>query len=139
MSVVSETSGGYGYFPVAWELRNASGSERLQIAKPSSSAVAATNWRLYALTNGVNTVSTTITSSAGAGKIAASFDTNDVAVTASGNAVQVDTATNLLGEVSELHIASLSSTNQQMNGHIKRLSLYSAALSDVELQSLTTS
>ena len=136
VSIVSETSGGSGYYPVGWEMKNSSGTERLDIYKNSASATASTNWHLYAKSNGTDTVNTAITSSASAGKIGVSFNTNDIAFTASGNAVQTDTTTSLLGGISELYIGHVST--QAINGHVKRLALYNVALSDTELKSLTS-
>lgn len=79
--------------------------------------------------------------SGGAGtKAGLSFDTNDVSFCLDGGAVTADTSQtipNLTGATA--YIGSWSATSHHLNGHIKRVSLYSAALSDVELQSLTSS
>jgi len=79
--------------------------------------------------------------SGGAGtKAGLSFDTNDVSFCLDGGAVTADTSQtipNLTGATA--YIGSWSATSHHLNGHIKRLSLYSVALSDVELQSLTSS
>jgi len=136
VSVISETSGGSGPYPVGWELKNSSGSERLDVYKNSASATASTDWHMYARVNGTDTVNTAITSSASAGKIGVSFDTNDIAFTSNGNAVQTDTTTSLLGGISELYLGHVST--QAINGHVKRLALYNVALSDTELQALTS-
>jgi hypothetical protein len=138
VSVVSETSGGYGSFPGCWVIKNSTGSEALQLYKQSAAATEATDFRVYANSGGTNTVDTLITSSASAGKIAVSYGTNDVAFTASGNAVQTDTSASSIGAVDTLIIGAITTTNQ-LNGHIKRLSLFNVALSDAELKSLTSS
>ena len=135
VSVVSETIGGQGNFPIGWAMRNSSGGDSLQIYKASGSATTDSGWRVYATVAGVNTVATTINSSASAGKIAVSFDTNDVAFTASGNAVQTDTSTALISGVNELAIGGVN--NQEINGHVKRLAVFGEALSDTNLISLT--
>jgi hypothetical protein len=135
---VSETSGGYGSFPGCWVIKNSTGSEALQLYKQSAAATEATDFRVYANSGGTNTVDTLITSSASAGKIAVSYGTNDVAFTASGNAVQTDTSASSIGAVDTLIIGAITTTNQ-LNGHIKRLSLFNVALSDAELKSLTSS
>ena len=136
VSIVSETSGGSGSYPVGWEMKNSSGSERLDVYKNSASATTATNWTTYARVNGTDTLNTAITSSASAGKIGVSFDTNDIAFTSNGNAVQTDTTTSLLGGISELYLGHVST--QCINGHVKRFSLFNVALSDTELQALTS-
>jgi hypothetical protein len=137
VSIVSETIGGSGNFAGCWVIKNSTGSEALQLYKQSAAATEATDFHVYANSGGTNTVNTLITSSASAGKIAVSYGSNDVAFTASGNAVQTDTSSSSIGAVDTLIIGGITTTNQ-LNGHIKRLSLYSVALSDVELQSLTS-
>ena len=135
VSVVSDTIGGQGSFPIAWAIRNSSGGDSLQIYKASGSASTSNSWRAYATVAGVNTVATTITGSESAGKIAVSFDTDDMAFTSSGNAVQTDTSTALISGVNELAIGGVS--NQEINGHVKRIALFGEALSDSNLISLT--
>ena len=80
--------------------------------------------------------------SVGAGtKAALSFDTNDVSLCVDGGAVTTDTSQtlpDLTGATAYIGSWAGSATSNQINGHIKRVSLYSAALSDVELQSLTS-
>ena len=137
VSVVSETSGGSGSFPGCWVIKNSAGTEALQLYKQSATATEATDFKVYANSGGVNTVDTLITSSASAGKMAVSYDTNDVAFTASGNAVQTDTSASAIGSVDSLIIGGITTTNQ-LNGHVKRLSLFNVALSDTELKSLTS-
>jgi hypothetical protein len=137
VSVVSETSGGSGSFPGCWVIKNSTGSEALQLYKQSAAATEATDFRVYANSGGTNTVDTLITSSASAGKIAVSYGTNDVAFTASGNAVQTDTSASSIGAVDTLIIGAITTTNQ-LNGHIKRVALYNVALSDTELQAITS-
>jgi hypothetical protein len=137
VSVVSETSGGYGSFPGCWVIKNSTGSEALQLYKQSAAATGATDFRVYANSGGANTVDTLINSSASAGKIAVSYGVNDVAFTSSGNAVQTDTSASSIGSVDSLIIGGITTTNQ-LNGHIKRLALYNVALSDTELQAITS-
>ena len=137
MSVVSETSGGSGSFPGCWVIKNSTGSEALQLYKQSAAATGATDFRVYANSGGANTVDTLINSSASAGKIAVSYGVNDVAFTSSGNAVQTDTSASSIGSVDSLIIGGITTTNQ-LNGHIKRLALYNVALSDTELQAITS-
>ena len=137
MSVVSETSGGSGSFPGCWVIKDSTGSEALQLYKQTAAATEATDFKVYANSGGANTVDTLITSSASAGKIAVSYGVNDVAFTASGNAVQTDTSASAIGSVDSLIIGGITTTNQ-LNGHVKRLSLFNVALSDTELKSLTS-
>ena len=73
------------------------------------------------------------------GKAAARLDTNNFAAVQNGGAVTTDTSAPLPDLSSAtIYIGSWSATSNHINGTIKRLSLYSVALSDVELQSLTS-
>lgn len=137
VSIVSETIGGSGNFAGCWVIKNSTGSEALQLYKQSAAATEATDFHVYANSGGTNTVDTLITSSASAGKIAVSYGSNDVAFTASGNAVQTDTSASTIGAVDTLIIGGITTTNQ-LNGHIKRVALYNVALSDTELQAITS-
>ena len=78
--------------------------------------------------------------SGGAGtKAGLSVGTNDVSLCVDGGAVTTDasqTLPDLTGATA--YVGSWSATSNQINGHIKRLSLYSVALSDTELQALTS-
>ena len=69
-----------------------------------------------------------------------SYDTNNVSVCASGGAVTTDTTAVIPGGLNTLKIGvQVNGANNQLNGHVKRVALYSEALSDQNLQSLTAS
>ena len=72
-------------------------------------------------------------------KVAISFDTNDYRGVSNGTLGAADTSCTLPTFSSPtLQIAAQSGGTNPLSGHIKRLSLFNVALSDVELQSLTT-
>jgi len=73
-------------------------------------------------------------------KVGISFDTNDYRGAYNGTLGAADTSCTLpTFSQPTLQIAAQSGGTNPFSGHIKRLSLYNVALSDVELQSLTTS
>jgi hypothetical protein len=73
-------------------------------------------------------------------RIGISFDTNDYRGVSNGTLGNADTSCTLPAFSSPtLQIAAQSGGSNPLSGHIKRLSLFSVALSDVELQSLTSS
>ena len=73
-------------------------------------------------------------------RIGISFDTNDYRGVSNGTLGNADTSCTLPAFSSPtLQIAAQSGGSNPLSGHIKRLALYNVALSDVELQSLTSS
>ena len=72
--------------------------------------------------------------------VAVRVDTNNSGRSTNGGSVTSDTSVVMPSGLDTLYIGRSKSTSvNALNGHIKRLSLYSVALSDVELQSLTSS
>jgi hypothetical protein len=139
-SIVSETEGGKGSYPRAWTITDGIGNDnRLVVYRNSGSASDSTDWYCYAVSGGSAQVSSTITSSASAGKLAVSYDTNDVSFCASGGTVGTDGSAVIIDGLTTLRIgAQTNGVNNQLNGHIKRVALYSEALTDTELQALTS-
>ena len=90
------------------------------------------------LNNSVQANITQAETSIGSKKLAASWDTNDISACLDGGAVTTDTS-NAFPLLTDLDIGSNPTGAAVLNGHIKRLSLFNVALSDVELQSLTSS
>jgi len=71
--------------------------------------------------------------------VAVRVDTNNAGRSTNGGSVTSDTSVVMPSGLDTLYIGRSKSTSvNALNGHIKRLSLYSVALSDVELQSLTS-
>ena len=76
---------------------------------------------------------------AGANKAAMSYDTNDVAICANGGSVTTDTSQELVDASGlNFYVGGETGGASALNGHIKRVALYSEALTDTELQSLTS-
>jgi len=138
-TIVSETEGGKGSYPRAWTISDSSLNNRLVVYRNSDTSTDNTDWYCYAVSDGSAQVSSTITSSASAGKLAVSYDTNDVSTCASGGTVTTDNAAVISGKLTTLHIgAQTNGVSNKLNGHVKRLSLYNEALSDTNLQALTS-
>jgi len=137
-TIVSETDGGYGWYPQVWTLSDESSNNRVYVFRQNYSASDSTNWYLESRSDGASVVSAFFSSSASAGKLAVSYNTNDVSFCASGGAVTTDTAASLPSTASELQIGSHWNSTDHLNGHIKRIALYGEALSDANLVSLTS-
>jgi len=78
--------------------------------------------------------------SGGAGaKAALSVDTNDVSLCVAGGAVTSDTSQTLPDLTgANAYIGNWNGTTTHINGHVKRVALYNEALSDTNLQALTS-
>ena len=73
------------------------------------------------------------------GKAALSIDTNDIAACLNGGTVATDTSHAMADFGSAtLYVGNFGTYANQLNGHIKRLALYNEALSDTNLQALTS-
>ena len=76
---------------------------------------------------------------AGANKAALSYDTNDVAICANGGAVTTDTSQELIDASGlNFYVGGETGGASALNGHVKRVALYNEALSDTNLQALTS-
>ncbi len=138
-SIVSETEGGQGVYPRAWTLTDGTLDNRLTVYRNSGTATTSTNWFYYGASEGSAQVSSSVTGSASAGKLAVSYDTNDVSFCASGGSVTNDTSAVIPKNITTLIFGSQANgTANKLNGHIKRLALYSEPLSDSNLQALTS-
>jgi hypothetical protein len=138
-TIVSETEGGQGNYPTSFNLNDGTSANQLSVYRGSANATTATNRVVYVKSDGSIQVNSSMPSSNTAGKIAVSLDTNDAAATADGNSVTTDTSVTLPSGLSQLTIgATWTGTTKHLNGHIKRVALYPEALTDTELQSLTS-
>jgi hypothetical protein len=91
---------------------------------------------VVAVSDGVNS---TVNGGSANGRIAASGGTNSLSVCVNGGAVTTDTSytvPDLAGGT--LYLGTRNGSSSPLNGNIKRLSLYSVALSDTELQALSS-
>ncbi len=76
---------------------------------------------------------------AGANKAAMSYGTNDVAICANGGSVTTDTSQELVDASGlNFYVGGETGGASALNGHVKRVALYNEALSDTNLQALTS-
>ena len=137
-TIVSETSDGSGSYPRAWSLANADNTERVVVYRNSGTSTTSTDWYVTASSGGSAYVTSTISSSASAGKLAVSYDTNDVSFCASGGTVGTDGSAVIPSGLATIKIGSNYAGGQQLNGHCKRFAIYNEALTDTNLQALTS-
>jgi len=130
MSIVIETpaGAGAGYIPYLFSLTG--GDQNFYAFKNTTTASASDDWRYQ-----VGGTGTTVSGSAGSDTVAIRWDTGDVkaqfsAGVSSTNSGAVETA------FTGLKIGQSPANLYQLNGNLKRLSLYSVALSDTELAAL---
>ena len=130
VSFVGEISGGTG---TVVTMSDNTGNNRLFLDRPSG------NWRMFSQFNGFSNIQTNVTLSGSSsyGKFAARFDTNNAAVSAGGVTPSTDTGFDV-PVMNKLNIGSLHDNITQLNGHVKRIALYGEALSDTNLQALTS-
>lgn len=76
-------------------------------------------------------------STGAAHKVGASWDTNDFAACVDGGTVVTDTS-GTLPAVNKLTVGNYNAVAAWLDGHIKRIAFYPEALTDTELQSLTS-
>jgi hypothetical protein len=91
---------------------------------------------VVAVSDGVNS---TVNGGSANGRIAASGGTNSLSVCVNGGAVTTDTSytvPDLAGGT--LYLGTRNGSSSPLNGNIKRLALYNVALSDTELQAITS-
>ena len=143
VTMVGEVSGsGSGYSAMA-ELRDtaskaAGKNDYLMVWKSNASNTDASSFKLFAYDNSTSQAAFTISGSGGATTIAARLDTNNVGACADGGAVTTDTSAVIPDSLDTLYIGR-GYSGYELGSTIKRLALYNVALSDVELQSLTSS
>jgi hypothetical protein len=142
VSIISEFAGASGNYPQAWELRDtvskaAGGNDYILAIKYSASAGSSTDWRTW-ISESDNLTQTTLAASSGATKLGVSVDTNSVASCADGGTIYDISSTVIPDSLDTLYIGR-GYSGYEFGSTIKRLSLYSVALSDTELQALTSS
>lgn len=93
----------------------------------------------YIVTDGAVVAGPTSALTAASSKVGFRCDTDNFGTVVNGGTVATDTSGAQPATMTTLHIGQKQDGNFQVNGHIGRLSLYAAALSDTELKSLTTS
>lgn len=123
---------GNGHLPYLFDL-GGSNVEQIAFYKSSFAASSSTNWSANAAGNGLS-----MSGSSASGTLGLRVSTDNFRADSSNSAAVTDSSITVSPWTS-LHLGSTNAGLYQLNGHIKRLSLFNVALSDVELQSLTSS
>jgi hypothetical protein len=99
-----------------------------------------TNFKVFVTSDGASQVAETSAASSGTFKKAVSLDTNDYASVLNGGAAITDTSATLpsIGSGSKLFVGCGPYSGNELNAHVKRVAVYSEALSDTNLQALTS-
>ncbi len=122
---------GNGHLPYLFDL-GGSNVEQIAFYKASFNASASTNWSANAAGNGLS-----MSGSSASGTLGLRVSTNNFRADSSNSAAVTDNSITVSPWTS-LHLGSTNAGNYRLNGHIKRLALYNVALSDTELQALTS-
>jgi hypothetical protein len=137
-------------FPTDTSTASGGSSSRIFRLENSSAASTGENYEVYRSTSGqivaeadaggANVASYYVANSSPAGnyKLAVRYGSDSKAYLNGSAGVSSDSAMLNPSGLDTLRIGGYSNTSGNLNGHIKRLSLYSVALSNVELQSLTS-
>jgi hypothetical protein len=108
------------------------------IARDSSTADDSTDFYAFVGDKSGTSSTLTLSGSGSASKVALSFATDDFAATAGGGTVVTSTSgVSPAAHLTTLQIGAQIASNQ-WNGHVKRVALYGEALSDTNLQALTS-
>ena len=136
-SLVFETPAGTGQgnYPMLFEMGVAgTTTNRLQLYKSNSAASASDRWYVYQNSTGIGYV----TGSAGSSKVAISYANSDLAIDSDTGTLFTDTS-QVVPLVDQIAIGSNDTFgSNHLNGHVKRVALYNEALSDTNLQALTS-
>jgi len=137
-TLLIDVEGGYGAYPCAVALHDGAGYERAMIARDSSTADDSTDFYAFVGDKSGTSSTLTLSGSGSASKVALSFATDDFAATAGGGTVVTSTSgVSPAAHLTTLQIGAQIASNQ-WNGHVKRVALYGEALSDTNLQALTS-
>ena len=142
VTMVGEVTGSGGGYSALFELRDtvsksAGVNDYMMVWKPSAASTDASNFSLYVTDSFTLQAGPTITGSGGATTVATRVDTDNVGVCADGGTVTTDTSALIPDSLDTLYIGR-SYSGYELGATIKRLAIYNVALSDTELQALTS-
>ena len=135
-AVVEVGSGILGPSPRLFSLSSSS-QENADVVRNGNPADASDNWNLYTESQNVTQVLIDAPSSGAATKVAVSLETDNYKICAGGGVVTTDTS-GVMPKIQTLHVGNRYTTGRTANGTIKRIALYPEALTDTELQALTS-
>jgi hypothetical protein len=137
-SVVVEMDGGAGDFPSPFCVSDGSTSNQYRCFRNSATATSSTDYRFRYYVDGTSYVNRTASSSNAAAKIGMSVDTNSVITCFDGGNSSTDTSAPLV-TMTQLDVGGFpGSVTQKFDGTCKRIAVYGTALSQTELEALTS-
>ena len=137
VSVITETTGGRGSYPRTFSLSDGTITNYANIHRNGTDTDTSTDYRVRLFTDGVSQVDRTASASASATKIGMSIDTNSVISTFDGGSSATDSSA-VINTMTTLEVGDQPTGGKQWNGTLKRVSVYGTALSQTELESLTS-
>ena len=142
VTVVGEIAGTGSGYSALFELRDtvskAAGiNDYMMVWKTNATDTNASNFSLYIYDKSTLQAGPTISGSGGATTIAARLDTNNVRACADGGTVATDTSAVIPDSLDTLYIGR-GYSGYELGSTIKRLAVYNVALSDTELQAITS-
>jgi hypothetical protein len=133
VSIVAEGEGGRGSYPRLFSMGDL--SSYLTFFRLGSAASASTAYKFWVYDSG--TQQADLNEEASVTKVAVSVDTNSVKSCGDGGTVQSDTSA-VIPILTSLRIGDQPTGGKQWNGHVKRVAIYNEALTDTNLQALTS-
>ncbi len=137
VSVITETTAGLGSYPRTFSLSDGTITNYANIHRNGAATDTSSDYRVRLFTDGASQVDRTATGSASATKIGMSIDTNSVISTFDGGSSATDSSA-VINTMTELRIGDQPTGGKQLNGTIKRIAVYGTALSQTELEALTS-
>ena len=137
VSVITETTDGQGSYPRTFSLSDGTITNYANIHRNGAATDTSSDYRVRLFTDGASQVNRTATGSASATKIGVSIDTNSVISTFDGGSSATDSSA-VINTMTELRIGDQPTGGKQLNGTCKRISVYGTALSQTELEALTS-
>ena len=137
VSVITETTAGLGSYPRTFSLSDGTNTNYANIHRNGTETDTSTDYRVRLFTDGASQVNRTASGSASATKIGMSIDTNSVISTFDGGSSETDTSA-VINTMTLLRIGDQPVTGKQLNGTCKRVAVYGTALSQTELEALTS-
>jgi hypothetical protein len=136
VSVVAEVEGGQGNSPKVFEISDETSNNRIFVDRNSGTSTPSTELRCQVKLNGATTV-TMLDDAAGGTKFALRLANDDYGASFGGATPKTDTS-GILPVSTTLGIGESNTSGGKWNGHVKRIALYNEALSDTNLQALTS-
>lgn len=132
--VVDAVNIGTANYPTFATITDSTGNQRVMLQGGLTSAQVET----IVKSDGATVASPQSTLNTTASKVGFRSDTNNFASVVNGGTVSTDTSGPIPASASTLHIGQNQNSQYQVNGNIKRIALYGEALSDTNLQALTS-